>query len=172
MRWASLVASTGSMLALYAIIFAAAYASRPLLVKGVELLLASSIFAVYSLAATIEALKEEHLLEDLAPAAMAGLAVVGVTASLLYTQMAATVASLVARRLRLIEDETGARIAPRTRLVHRPLLASLLSPILAPLIGYEAGLLIEAACGLSTLASLELLPGDMPLSERGGGGET
>ena len=171
MRWASLVASTGSMLAFYALLFSAAYGSKPLLVRSVELLLASSIFSVYSLAATVETLKGEPLLEDLAPAAIAGLAVTGVTASLLYTQVASAVASLVARRLRLVEEETGARLTPRTRLAHRPVLASLLAPILAPLIGYEAGLIVEASCGLSTLASLELLPGDVPLPGGEGGGE-
>ncbi len=170
MRWASLLASTGSMVGLYALVFAAAYGSRPILVRGVELLLLSSIFSVYSLAATIEVLKAEPLLQDLAPVALAGLAVAGVTASLLYTPVASAVASVVARRLRVVE-ETGARVAPRTRLAHRPVASALLSPILAPLIGYEAGVVIEASCGLSTLASLELLPGEAPAPGGGAGGE-
>lgn len=165
-RWVSLLASTGSLLALYTIMVAIAYNSLFILQRGIELLIVTSMLSFYSLGAAMQMLRRNPLLEDIGEAVVAGMVVVGVSASLLYTPVIAAIASLVERRLRIIVEETGVVLTPRTRLVKRPVVAALASLLFAPLIGYEAGVVLESSIGLSTVLSLELLPATL-VSRRG-----
>ena len=155
-RWSGVAASISTLVAFYSLVAGAAESSQLLVARAYELLALSTVLAVYSLALAALEARRNPLLVDLEWVWLAALVATGASLSLLYPALAAIAGHAVYRRLRLVEEECGARLAPRTVLSRW--YAAALWPIAAPILVDHAMRLLQAARGYESLAALHVVP--------------